>query len=81
MVDIIVAGVDPTELTDDVALFAGVYVVRTEQTQSIAEPADGLLVLRGAEDGVANSFDTGWTGAMRMTSPARFNGSTPVLIA
>src|SRR4051794_15688205 len=61
VVDIVVAGVDPAELTDDVVLFAGVHVVRTDQTKSLAEPANGLLVLRGAEHGVANSFDAGRT--------------------
>ena len=54
MVDVIVAGVDPAELADDVVLVAGVDVVRADQAERLAEPADGLLVLRRAEHGVAD---------------------------
>src|ERR1700733_5163675 len=52
VVNIIVAGIDPTELPDDVVLFPGIHIVRADETQCLAEPANRLLVLRRPEDGM-----------------------------
>jgi hypothetical protein len=81
VINIIIAGIDPTELTNDVVLVPGINVVRVNQTKCFAEPADSLPVLRRAEDGVANPFDTvDGPAANRMTSPERSSRAIPELI-
>src|ERR1700689_3038934 len=40
VVNIVVAGIDPTELPDDVVFVPGINVVRADQTQCLAEPAN-----------------------------------------
>ena len=46
VVHVVVAGIDPAELADDVVLLAGINVVRVDQPQRLAEPAHRLLVAR-----------------------------------
>src|SRR5580692_8806262 len=62
VIDIIIASIDPTELTDDVLFFPGINVVRAHQTECLAEPANGLPVLWRAENSVANALHAGWPG-------------------
>jgi hypothetical protein len=77
MVNIIVTGIDPAELTDDVLLIPDINVVRADQTERLAEPAHRLLVLRGAEDGMTDPFDTGWPSSEPndLTGPVQRRGT------
>ena len=56
VVDVVVAGIDAAELTEDVGLLAAVDVVRPHQPQHVTEPLHGFLVLRRAHDGVPDTL-------------------------
>src|SRR5262249_50829683 len=61
MIHIIITSIDSAELTNDVLFLPSVDIVRADQTECLTEPANGLLVPRGAKDCVADPLHTGRT--------------------
>jgi hypothetical protein len=76
----IIAGIDPTELTNDVVLVPSINVVRANQTKCVEEPTDRLLVLWRPEDGVSDPLHTGRPGGEPndLTGPVKRRGTTRI---
>src|ERR1700712_5411221 len=63
MINIIITGIDPAELSDDVLSVPGINIVRANQTKCLTEPSNGLLILRRSKNGVTDPLHAGRAGS------------------
>src|SRR5579862_8034770 len=57
VVDKVVAAIEAVERAGDVVLAAGVHLIRAAEAEHLAIPADGLRILRGMHDEMAEALD------------------------